>query len=124
MASNLFQLSIYFNNQYYEFICLNMLKKIIPNVDYPSAFSNWLNVLMNFSEQQKELVVCGENALEYLTKINRGFHPNLVLAGANKISEIPILKDRFNKSKMLFYVCQNKTCELPTSNFNEVVNKI
>ena len=124
MANNLFQLSVYFQNQYYESICMKMLKKIIPNIDYPSAYSNWLNVLMNYSEQQKELGICGEMALEYLTKINREYYPNLLLAGTNKISELPFLKDRYIENEMLFYVCQNQTCQLPTSNFNEVLNKI
>ena len=124
MANNLYQLSIYFQNQYYESIGMKMLKKIIPNIDYPSAYSNWLNVLMNYSEKQKELAICGNNALEYLSKINREYHPNLILAGANKISELPFLKDRFVENEMLFYVCQNQTCQLPTSYFNEVLNKI
>ncbi len=124
MANNLFQLSVYFQNQYYESICMKMLKKIIPNIDYPSAYSNWLNVLLNYSEQQKELGVCGEMALEYLSKINREYRPNLLVAGANKISELPFLKDRYVENEMLFYVCQNQTCQLPTSNFNEVLNKI
>ncbi len=124
MANNLFQLSVYFQNQYYESICMKMLKKIIPNIDYSSAYSNWLNVLLNYSEQQKELGVCGEMALEYLSKINREYRPNLLVAGANKISELPFLKDRYVENEMLFYVCQNQTCQLPTSNFNEVLNKI
>ena len=124
MANNLFQLSVYFQNQYYESICMKMLKKIIPNIDYPSAYSNWLNVLLNYSEQQKELGVCGEMALEYLSKINREYRPNLLVAGANKISELPFLKDRYVENEMLFYVCQNQTCQLPTSDFNEVLNKI
>ena len=124
MANNLFKLSSYFHNPYYENICEKMLKKIIPNIDYPSAYSNWLNVLMNYSEQQKELGICGKNALEYLSKINQEYHPNLLLAGANKISELPFLKDRFIENEMLFYVCQNQTCQLPISNFNEVINNI
>ena len=90
-----------FQNQYYESICMKMLKKIIPNIDYPSAYSNWLNVLMNYSEEQKELGICGENALEYLSKINREYHPNLIIAGANRISELPFLKDRYIENEML-----------------------
>jgi uncharacterized protein YyaL (SSP411 family) len=124
MANNLFQLSIYFQNQYYESICMKMLQKIIPNIDYPSAYSNWLNVLMNYSEQQKELGICGENAKKYLSKINREYHPNLLLAGANKISGLPFLKDRFIENEVLFYICQNQTCQLPTSDFNVVINSI
>jgi uncharacterized protein YyaL (SSP411 family) len=124
MANNLFQLSIYFQNQYYEAIGMKMLKKIIPNIDYPSAYSNWLNVFMNYSEQQKELGICGENALVYLSKINRKYHPNLLLAGANKNSELPFLNNRFIENEMLFYVCQNQTCQLPTSNFKDVIKLI
>ena len=120
MANNLFLLSLYFQNPYYESICMKMLKKIIPNIDYPSAYSNWLNLLLNYSEKQKELGICGENAMEYLSKINREYHPNLLLAAANKNSELPFLKDRFVENEMLFYVCQNQTCQLPTSNFDEV----
>jgi len=124
MANNLFQLSIYFQNQYYESICMKMLQKIIPNIDYPSAYSNWLNILLNYSEQQKELGICGEKTLEYIAKINREYRPNVILAGSNKISELPFLKDRFVENEMVFYVCQNQTCQLPTSNFDEVINKI
>jgi uncharacterized protein YyaL (SSP411 family) len=103
---------------------MKMLQKIIPNIDYPSAYSNWLNVLMNYSEQQKELGICGENAKKYLSKINREYHPNLLLAGANKISGLPFLKDRFIENEVLFYICQNQTCQLPTSDFNVVINSI
>lgn len=124
MANNLFQLSRYFQNQYYETIGMKMLKKIIPNIDYPSAYSNWLCALMNYSDKQKELGICGEKAMEYLSKINREYHPNLLLAGANKVSELPFLNNRFIENETLFYVCQNQTCQLPTSNFNEVINSI
>ena len=51
-----------------------MVQNIVPTVDYPSAFSNWLNVLLHFSEQNKELAICGNNALEYLEKINHHRH--------------------------------------------------
>eukprot|EP01136_Pigoraptor_vietnamica_P035436 Opistho-1_new@9228 len=70
MADALFRLSIYFGNSYYEKICQQMVQNIVPAVDYPSAFSNWLNVLLHFSDQNKELAVCGKRALDYLQNIN------------------------------------------------------
>jgi uncharacterized protein YyaL (SSP411 family) len=121
MANNLFKLSIYFHNTYYETICMKMLQQIIPNIDYPSGYSNWLNVLMNYSEQNKELGVCGEKALEYITKINQNYFPNLVIAGTKFATSLPFLKDRFVENETLFYVCQNQTCLLPTANFKEVL---
>ena len=71
MASNLFRLGIYFNNRYYESIAEQMVQNIIPTIDYPSAFSNWLNVLLNYSVQNKELAVCGTKAMEYVNQNNQ-----------------------------------------------------
>ena len=121
MANNLFKLSVYFHNPYYEAICMKMLQQIIPNIDYPSGYSNWLNVFMNYSKQNKELGVCGEKALEYTTKINQHYFPNIVIAGTKSATSLPFLKDRFVENKTLFYVCQNQTCLLPTPNFEEVL---
>ncbi|HLF53305.1 thioredoxin domain-containing protein [Flavobacterium sp.] len=125
MANNLFKLSIYFHNSYYEKVCHQMVQNIIPNIDYPSAFSNWLNVFLNYSEQNKELAICcGEKALEYATKINNLYLPNVILAGAEKPSSLPFLEDRFTEKETLFYVCQNKACLMPSSNFEEVMSMI
>ena len=124
MANNLFKLSIYFHNSYYETICMKMLQQIIPNIDYPSGYSNWLIVLMNYSEQNKELGVCGENALEYITKINENYFPNVVIAGTKFTTTLPFLKERYVENETLFYVCQNQTCSLPTANFEEVLAQL
>ena len=47
-----------------------MLQNIIPNIQYPSAYSNWMDLALNYSEQNKELAICGELALDYSKKIN------------------------------------------------------
>ena len=124
MANVLFKLSIYFNNSYYEKVCQRMLQNIIPTVDYPSAFSNWLNVVLHFSEQNKELAICGNNALDYLKKLNQNYFPNIVIAGSSTISKLPFLKNRFSESETLFYLCQNKTCDVPKSNYEEIIKQI
>ena len=95
MANNLFKLSIYFNNSHYEKISRQMLQQLIPNIDYPSAFSNWLNVFLNYSEDNKELAVCGEKALYYRAKINNRYLPNVVLGGSRKPSALPFLDGRY-----------------------------
>jgi uncharacterized protein YyaL (SSP411 family) len=124
MANNLFHLSIYFNNSYYESVCRQMTYNIVPTIDYPSAFSNWLNVYLNFSEQNKELAVCGENALDYLTQLNQTYLPNIILAGTTKESKLPFLENRFSETKTLFYLCKNKTCALPTTDIEEIITQI
>ena len=121
MANNLFKLSIYFNNSYYEKIVSQLLKNIIPTIDYPSAYSNWLTVFLNYSHQNKELAVCGEEALKYCSEINRKYLPHIIIAGSTLPTILPFLKDRFTGSDMQFYVCQEQTCLLPTSNYEDII---
>ncbi len=120
MASNLSRLGIYFNNSHYETICQQMLHHIIPNIDYPSAFSNWMNVFLNDAPDQKELAICSNKALDFAKKINQMYLPYLLLSGTEKQSDLPFLKNRFVINKTLFYVCQNKTCEIPLEQFEDV----
>ena len=124
MAINLFRLSIHFQHSYYEKVAKQMLQHILPTIDYPSAFSNWLNLLLHFSETQNELAICSEKALDYLKQINSWYSPNLIVAGTDKASELPFLANRFIENQTLFYWCQNKACDLPTADFQEIITKI
>lgn len=121
MANVLFKLSIYFENNYFEKISQQMLQHIIPTIDYPSAFSNWLNLLPNFSEQQKEIAICGEKTIEFGAKINQYYFPNTIIAGSKKVSKLPFLENRFVENETLLYLCQNRTCQKPTDNLEEIL---
>jgi uncharacterized protein YyaL (SSP411 family) len=120
MAENLFKLSVYFENSYFEKIARLMLEQVLPSIDYPSAFSNWLSVLLRFSDYQKELAICGENISAYRLQLNRSYLPHVLLSGCENNATLPFLKNRFIENKTLFYLCQNKTCLAPTTNFEEV----
>lgn len=124
MAKNLHQLSIYFNNSYYEKVAKQMLSILLPNIDYPSAYSNWLDLALTISEQNKELAIFGPKAKDHNTFINSLYIPNVIVAGSEKTSSLPFLNDRFIENKTLFYVCQNKTCQLPTEDFQEVISQL
>ncbi len=124
MASNLKVLSIYYNHINYKEIADKMLHHVLPNIDYPSAYSNWLSVYMSFSDQSQELAVCATNALKLSKKINSCFFPNIILAGTDKLSDLPFLATRFVEDQELYYLCKNKTCELPVNNFDEIIKKI
>ena len=113
MANNLVHLAIYFGNSNYEKIAQQMLYHVLPNIDYPSAFSNWLMVFLNFSNQNKELAICGKNAFKEIEKVNEMYLPNIITAGTAKKSELPFLKSRWIEDKNLFYLCHNKTCLMP-----------
>jgi len=124
MANNLYKLSAYFENSFYDETVHKMLQHIIPPIDYPSAFSNWLLVFLNESGKSRELAICGSDALENLKKFNSLYLPNVIVAGSSETSGLPFLKNRFTAGENLFYVCQNKTCDLPKKSFSEAESEL
>lgn len=124
MARNLYVLSIYFGLTHYEDIAQRMKRIIISNIDYPSAFSNWLNVFMNWDTRQRELAICGENALESLNIINSNYLPQITVAATESPSNLPFLRNRYTKGVVSYYVCKNKVCDLPIYNIDEAINQL
>ena len=124
MAKNLYTLSLYFSNSHYEEIAKKMIYTIIPSVDYPSAFSNWLDGFLSYDAGAIELAICSENAIELAKEINQSYLPHLLIAGTNEESSLPFLKDRFVVGESLFYRCKNKTCQLPSNNFQSILKEL
>jgi hypothetical protein len=57
-------------------------------------------------------------------RINREYLPNMVILGAEKSSDMEMLKERFADDRTLVYVCENKTCLLPFSSTAEAIKAI
>ena len=123
MSKNLYYLSVHFSNSFYEKTAQEMLDKVLPNIDYPSAFSNWLDLALHF-ENAKELAIVGPNGIENAQTLHTYYLPDVLISGSTKSSSLPFLKDRFQERKTLFYWCEKKTCQVPTSNFDTILQKI
>jgi len=124
MANNLYILSTLFHNEYYEKTALQMLNHLIPNIDYASAYSNWMNLWMNLSKDTKELAVCGPDALEALAAVHSEYLPHVIIAGSRQPSAIPFLQNRFDEEKLLFYICENRNCKLPATAVETTLNEL
>ena len=94
-----------------------MINRIMPLIDYPSAFSNWLDAFLDVSGKGNEFAICGKNAIELSRKFNSRYFPDTILAGSTQVSQLPFLANRFVDAGNLFYVCRNKTCHLPHVDF-------
>lgn len=117
MAKNLFKLSRYFENTNFEEIAHQMLKNVSEEIArYPSGFSNWLDLLLNFKSDFYEVVVVGENAKTVIEEINSNYLPNTIMAGSKGEQAGALFKNRFVPGKTLVYVCKNNTCKLPVTN--------
>ncbi|MBD3582402.1 thioredoxin domain-containing protein [Flavobacterium sp. D33] len=124
MCENLYRLSIYFGNQHYATKCENMLAHIVPVIDYPSAFSNWLNVFLNFSDKQRELAICSESALADVPEINSRYLPHVTIAGTSVPSNLPFMENRFSPGRNLYYICRNQSCQLPETDLESLLKNL
>ncbi|HRN97978.1 MAG TPA: thioredoxin domain-containing protein, partial [Flavobacterium sp.] len=95
----------------YEDVALRMLAHIVSNIDYPSAFSNWLVAFLAYGRDARQLAVTG--SADVKARFDREYLPNVIAAGSEHASHLPFLKDRFQEGRTLFYVCRDKTCGLP-----------
>ena len=124
MADNLFRLAIYFGDTHYQKVCREMVERLLPVIDYPSAFSNWLNVFLNFSSENRELAICAADAIGYANEIQKKYTPDLFIAGCDAPSDLPFLEGRFAENQPLFYVCRNSACGLPHTDFNAALKEL
>lgn len=121
MAKNLHRLSLLLGNDHYGKVSQRMMAHILPLVDYPSSFSNWMDALLDHSPNAMELAVCGPDAITHALTFQRAYRPNVIVAGSTAPSTLPLLEGRFVENGVLFYVCRNKTCQLPERNLDAVL---
>ena len=82
---------------------------------YPGSFSNWASSLSILSKGGfKEIVLAGEGATEKLNAINKHFFYGWIIQSSEKEEDLPLLKGRFLKGNLLYYVCYFGKCEAPT----------
>ncbi|MFT4699085.1 MAG: hypothetical protein ACI9SJ_002247 [Flavobacteriaceae bacterium] len=126
MAKNLYVLSHHFDNQKYEETARQMLKNILSEMEnYPSGFSNWLDLLANYQSKYYEIVVVGKNAIAKTSEINTLYIPNKLVAGSiSENNNLPLLNLRFVEDETLIYVCVNNTCKLPVSETNKAIEPL
>ncbi|WP_370449387.1 thioredoxin domain-containing protein [Aquimarina sp. BL5] len=125
LANSLFKLSHYYYNTSYE----KMARQMLNNVKYdletsPSGYSNWLNLYLNYASPYYEIAISGNNALEKLKELNTYYLPNILIAGASKQSDLPLLENRYNSDNTYIYVCVNGSCKLPRIDVEKAVKEL
>ncbi|GAA4276961.1 thioredoxin domain-containing protein [Aquimarina mytili] len=125
MAKNLFLLSHYYNMPNYKKISDQMLHNIKPQItSYASAYSNWLDQMLNVSFNFYEIAITGEASKNKVEHLNKIYIPNKLVAASQLDSERALLKNRFVTDKTLIYVCVNNACKYPVKNIEEAIKFI
>lgn len=122
MAKNLFKLSQYFDNIHFYKTVSTMLNNVKPEMqEYASGFSNWLDLMLNFTMPFYEVAIAGEDTSQKVKELNQTYLPNKLIAGSETKSKLPLLQNRFIKDKTMIYVCLNKACKLPVSKTEDAI---
>tara|TARA_B100001109_G_C18860251_1_gene473592 strand:- start:1044 stop:3077 length:2034 start_codon:yes stop_codon:yes gene_type:complete len=126
MAKNLFILG----KMYPQSTFLNLSKKMLLAVqskfdEYLPAASNWAQLLLWFTEPFYELALCGRKAKTNQLEWYQNYCPNVLTLGSEiQETKIEILKNRLTEKPIVFYVCQNNSCQLPVSKLAEARKQI
>lgn len=125
MAKNLLKLSHYFDNEAYAETSKTMLHNVMPEIaEYPSTFSNWLDLMLNYTNNYYEVAIVGSEVDEKIKSLNTYYLPNKLIVGSKTDNDLPLLKNRFVEGRTLIYVCVNKACKLPVSEVDKAVTFI
>ncbi len=120
MTKNLFKLSKLLSKKSYEERAELMLKAIQAQMEsYPRGYTNWLDVMLNFTHPFYEIATTGKKAVEISKKMQKNYIPNTVVAGTSVKSDMPLLINRLKEKNNLIYVCSKGKCELPVKSVEE-----
>jgi len=117
MARNLFYVGFLFKNDYFMQLSQEMTNRILGQINYASAYSEWLTNNLIFNDDF-EYIVLKDVSKGELTLINQKNAFKIVL---NNSLNIPILNDYKNQDKK-FQICNINSCRLLTNNINRLNN--
>ena len=122
MAKNLFKLSHYFDNDHFSKTAVTMLNNVKPEMqEYPSGYSNWFDLMLNFTNPFYEVAIVGKDAKQKISELNKTYLPNKLIAASTSENNMPLLENRYNPNNTLIYVCVNKACKLPVSEVDQAI---
>ncbi|MBC5993390.1 thioredoxin domain-containing protein [Pontibacter cellulosilyticus] len=126
MAINLHLLGQYFDEQQYEELSDSMLAKVNELIiKEPSHLSNWAILYYYKLAHPTEIAIVGPEAPEMRAELSSFYLPNVILAGTQDISDLPLLEHRVAiQGKTTVYVCQDKTCKFPVHTAAEALEQV
>ncbi|MHC5200699.1 thioredoxin domain-containing protein [Myroides sp. LJL119] len=109
MAKNLLQLGLLFENYHYTQIAKHMTQVVLSQIDYGSAYSNWLLVQL-YIDNPSELVITGKDAVKKVLKLHRKIITRALIYPVTQPSQVPYLNKPMYDQKNAFYLCTQHNC--------------
>lgn len=124
LAKSLYQLGHLLENEEYlkasEQMLMHVKQKMFKSGPY---FANWSILAGWMTYALKEVAIVGANADEKTFKLQENFFGNALFLGGNE-ENLALLKGKKPKIGTRFYICENKTCQKPTTDLTEAIEQI
>ena len=125
LAENLFKLGHYYSNKRYSDLAKQMLSNVNEDIEnVPTGYTNWLVLYLNYANPYYEVSISGLDAHTKLKELDSSYVPNILISGAKKISDLPLLQNKFIEDETYIYVCVNGTCKMPVKNTEKALKQI
>lgn len=127
MIHNLFILGKLLNHKDYDEKAVSGLRNMKKSIlKFPQSFSKWAEALFYDLYATKELVIVGEEYLNYIKLVQKNYLPELLYCSSKTGKEpLPLFENREkNDNNTMIYLCSNYTCELPTDDIKSVLNSL
>ena len=122
MAQNLFFVGHYYLNDCYISIARKMVLGLKDEmIKNPFFYGNWIDLLIQFIHKPYEVCVMGNNTTETQVEFNKAYLPNVIIAGGDSKSGIPLLENRYVNEKVMIYICRDNVCKQPVKSFAEAL---
>lgn len=124
MANNLYKLGKILSQEHYIEQAQQMLANVEEKIfDYPTGFSNWIQLYLNFTYPFKEIVIVGEQAKEFMQEIQTYYIPNAIFVGS-KTENLEITKNRMVENQTGIHICENYACMMPVYEVDKALEMI
>ena len=122
MARGLHSLGLLLEKPAYSALSDRLIAKVRDNMQrYPSAFTNWGMLGLNLVYPFHAVVVAGPDAGSYIHEMITAYMPDVVLAGSEIVSELPLMKNRWNEEATRIFICTGSACLAPVAHPEEAL---
>ena len=117
MANVLYDLGTLLDKSDYKEKAITMVNNIKPDIKkYASGYANYANLMLKEIVPFYEVAIVGKDAHKKMLELNKKYTPNKLFIGSNEKSNLELLEGKHVEGSTMIYVCENKVCQLPTSN--------
>ncbi|HEY9184151.1 MAG TPA: thioredoxin domain-containing protein [Salegentibacter sp.] len=125
MAKNLFKLAALLEKPEHKDRAEKMLKSVQAQIKtHPGSYSNWLDLMLNFTHPFFEIALTGKNAKILNIELQENYLPNSIITGTTNQSDLPLLQHRFMENEDNIYVCSQGKCDLPETSVEKAMRLI